>query len=113
MVFLVRKIGEKKAGQLLLTADIILASEAKELGLVNYIEEKSAIENAVIEFTKKLIAQNSSQSLSATKAMLAEVQSKPLDDALDFAAKQNALARSTPDCQKGIEAFLGKQNLIW
>lgn len=113
MVFLIRKIGEKKAGQLLLTADIIPASEAKEFGLVNYIEEKSAIENAVIDFTKKLISQNSTQSMAVTKAMLAEVQSKPLEDALDFAARQNALARSTQDCQRGIEAFLGKKDLLW
>ena len=113
MVFLIRKIGEKRASQLLLSADIITAADALQLGLVNYVIPKDEIEKSVATFTQKLIAQNSSQSLAITKTMMADVQSKSLDDALDFAAKQNAEARATTDCKKGIQSFLDKKDVSW
>jgi methylglutaconyl-CoA hydratase len=113
MVFLIRKIGEKKASQLLLSADIISASDALQLGLVNYVISKDEIEKFVWSFAQKLITQNSSQSLATTKAMIAEVQSKTLDEALEYAAKQNAEARATTDCKKGIQSFLDKKDISW
>jgi len=113
MVFLVRKIGEKKASQLLLGAEIISASEALQTCLVNYIVDKSEIENSVQAFAQKLIIQNSTQSLAATKTMLVEVQSKSFQEALDYAAQQNAIARGTDDCKKGIQAFLDKKEMKW
>jgi methylglutaconyl-CoA hydratase len=113
MVFLIRKIGEKKAAQLLLGADIITSDEALSLGMVNQIHPKETIEKAVFDFTQNLITQNSSQSLAATKAMINHVQGKTLDEALHFAADQNALARSSADCKRGIQAFLNKENISW
>lgn len=113
MVFLIRKIGEKKAAQLLLGAEIISADEAQSLGMVNQIHPKETIEKAVFDFTQKLITQNSSQSLAATKAMINYVQGKTLDEALHYAAEQNALARSSADCKQGIQAFLNKENINW
>jgi methylglutaconyl-CoA hydratase len=113
MVFLIRKIGEKKAAQLLLTADIISASEGLQLGLINYVVAASEIEKSVSDFTQKLITQNSAQSLATTKAMINDIQVKSLEEALNFAAHQNATARATPDCKRGIQAFLNKENLSW
>lgn len=113
MVFLIRKIGEKKAAQLLLTADIIEAAEALNLGLVNSVVAATEIVKSVSDFTKKLITQNSAQSLSTTKAMINDVQAKSLEDALNYAANQNATARSTSDCRRGIQAFLSKESLSW
>ncbi len=113
MVFLIRKIGEKKTSQLLLGADVISAAEALPLGLVNYIIDKKEIDRSVTDKAHQIIAQNSSQSLAATKAMLAEVQAKTLDEALAYAAQQNATARATDDCQKGVRAFLNKEVISW
>jgi methylglutaconyl-CoA hydratase len=113
MVFLIRKIGEKKAGQLLLGADIISAEAALALGLVNKIYSKATITQETLEFTNKLIAQNSAQSLATTKTMINQVQGKSFDEALDFAVKQNAIARSSTDCKRGIQAFLNKEKLSW
>jgi methylglutaconyl-CoA hydratase len=113
MVFLIRKIGEKKAAQLLLSADIIVAQEAHQLGMINQIFPSESIHQAVSEFTTKLITQNSPQSLAATKAMINEVQSKTLEESLNYAAQQNALARSTNDCKQGVEAFLSKKTITW
>jgi methylglutaconyl-CoA hydratase len=37
----------------------------------------------------------------------------PLSEALNFAAKQNATARESTDCKKGIASFLEKKSLEW
>jgi methylglutaconyl-CoA hydratase len=45
--------------------------------------------------------------------MINEVQSKTLEESLNYAAQQNALARSTNDCKQGVEAFLSKKTITW
>lgn len=113
MIFLIRKLGEAKARYLLLTGDLITATEAKEQGLVYKLVTKENLENEVLTFVKKLIATNSSLSMSTTKTMMSEVQDLTLDEALHYAAEMNAKARATGDCQRGISAFLKKEKIQW
>jgi len=113
MVFLLRKLGEQKAKQLLLSGDVIQADEALRLGLINRVVSADQLEHEVREFAQQLIRHNSAQSMMLTKQMMAAVQSKPLDEALDYAARLNARARSMEDCQRGIAAFLAKEKIIW
>lgn len=113
MVFLLRKLGEQKAKQLLLSGDVIQADEALRLGLINRVVSADQLEHEVREFAQQLIRQNSAQSMMLTKQMMAAVQSKPLDEALDYAARLNARARSMEDCQRGIAAFLAKEKIVW
>jgi methylglutaconyl-CoA hydratase len=35
------------------------------------------------------------------------------NESLVYAAEQNALARKTDDCQKGVSAFLNKEKISW
>ena len=113
MVFLLRKVGEAHSRELLLTGNLISASEAQRVGIVNRVVDASTLEKEVHDFAVQIITNTSSQSIASTKAMIAEVQHLALSEALDFAARQNATARSTEDCKKGIEAFLKKQPLKW
>lgn len=113
MVFLLRKMGEQRAKQLLLTGDLIKAEEALAMGLVNRVVSKETLATEVARFAQKLIESNSAQSLMLTKQMIAQVQSIPLENALNYAAEMNAQARATADCQKGIAAFLNKEELKW
>ncbi|MBI3220551.1 MAG: enoyl-CoA hydratase/isomerase family protein [Bacteroidetes bacterium] len=113
LIFLIRKIGEQKARQLLLTADLIQGAAAKEMGLVSTLVEKEALDQTVNEFANKLIVSNSGRSMQITKQMIGEVQSMSLQDALNYAATMNAHARATDDCKNGIAAFLEKRELKW
>ncbi|MFM8913296.1 MAG: enoyl-CoA hydratase/isomerase family protein [Flammeovirgaceae bacterium] len=112
-VFLIRKIGEQKAKQLLLSGDLVQGEEAVRLGLVNYVVEKESLEKNVQAFAARLIKNNSAQSMKLTKRLMADVQSMTLDQALAHAAAQNAHARATDDCKRGIAGFLNKQELTW
>jgi methylglutaconyl-CoA hydratase len=113
MVFLIRRIGEQKAKHLLLSGELVSGDRAVAFGLVNQIIPKESIETTVLEFVLKLIKNNSAQSMELTKKMIEEVQSMKLEEALDYAAEQNAYARTTDDFKKGIKAFLSKEELNW
>lgn len=112
-VFLIRKIGEQKARHLLLTGDIIQADTARAYGLITEVVPAGELEKRVNQFAQTLIIQNSSQSMQLTKQLINEVQNLKLEDALNFAANQNAKARATDDCKKGIASFLNKQEIKW
>ena len=112
-VFLLRKIGDGKARELLLTGKIITAEEAKNFGLINFISTKETIDSEVLEFATKLCNEASGQSIALVKEMIAEVQHLSVEDGLEYAARMNANARATDDCKRGINSFLTKEKLTW
>jgi methylglutaconyl-CoA hydratase len=113
MVFLVRKVTEKMARQLLLTGDVFPAEKALQYGLINEVVPADALAETVTKFAQKLCRQNSAQSMSLVKEMLGKVQQVTLDEGLQYAASMNANARATDDCKKGIAAFLNKEKITW
>ena len=113
MVFLLRKIGEGRAKELLLTGKLITAQQAHDFGIINFIVPAEDLETQVNAFAEQLCREASSDSLRLTKQMIAAVQEMPLHPALLHAAEQNALARETTDCKRGIAAFLNKEKISW
>jgi len=113
MVFLLRKIGELKTKQLLLTGELISAETAKEMGVINFVYPKESIAKEVYDFAQNLCVNTSGQSLETTKAMIAKVQEMTFTDGFNFAAEMNAKGRATEDCKKGISTFLNKEKLNW
>lgn len=112
-VFLLRKIGEMKAKELLLTGELIDAAQAKAYDLVNKVVPAEELEKTVDDFAQMLINKNSGQSMALTKQMIANVQSMNVEDGLNHAAEMNAKARATDDCKKGIASFLNKTPIDW
>lgn len=113
MVFLLRKVGEGRAKQLLLGGSTFTAEDALQFGLINYIREKDVLGQEVTAFASQLIESNSAYAMGVTKGMIAKVQSLTIADALDFASEMNAKARGSEDCKRGITAFLKKQRISW
>ena len=113
MVFLVRKIGEGRARELLLGGNLIEAVTAQQYGLINYVTPLEDLESAVQGYADMLLVKNSATSMGMTKQLLNQVTTMPLNKALDLAADMNAKARSTEDCKKGLAAFLNKESIMW
>jgi len=113
MVFLLRKINEGKAKELLLTGKLISAQEAMDYGIINQIVESEKIEDFVHEFAINLAETTSAQSIENTKTMINKVQEIELNEAFDYAAEMNAKGRGNEDCKKGIAAFLNKEKIVW
>ena len=113
MVFLVRKVGEKNAREMLLNGDVFKADQALKYGLINYVVKPEELADNVFNFAQKICKLASAQSLGLVKEMLANVQSMDVNKALEYAAQTNAKARTTDDCKRGIAAFLNKEKLSW
>ncbi len=113
MIFLLRKIGEAKAKQLLLSGENFSAEQAVHMGLVYEVISKQNLETHVMEFAKRLIHTNSSHAMMLTKQMITKLHSMSLQESLSFAADMNARARESYDFKKGISAFLRKEKLDW
>ena len=100
MTFLIRKIGEGRAKELLLTGKLITANEAVTYQMVSQIFEKEIIAEKVEEIALSICRQNSAEAMATTKFMMAEIQNLSIKDALNYAANQNAKARGSADCKK-------------
>lgn len=106
-VFLIRKIGEQHARELLLSARKVSAEEAYSLGMINAVVPCPELE-ATVQSYALAIAKNSPSAIALTKTLLSTVSGMSMEPALEYAASMNALARSTDDCKKGIAKFLNK-----
>ena len=108
MVFLLKRVSETQAKDLMLTCKFINGTEAHRIGFANYVTEQYMLEN----FTHKLCENlNSlpSSSVQLTKEMFRNVPSMSFESALEYAVDMNALTRMTTDCRNGIQKFLTKK----
>lgn len=112
-VFLMRKIGEGKARELLLSGNLYPAQQVLEMGMITQVVEAGQLGEVVSRFTQELIKNNSGEAIALTKKMLADFAGMGIKEALSSAARYNAEARGTADCKKGIHAFLNKEPLTW
>lgn len=112
-VFLVRKIGEGRARELLLTGKLVSAEAAAQMGLINGVVGASQIGAQVHQLAEQLCKGASGHSLTLTKKLVRSVFDFSLQEALELAASLNAEMRHTEDCKKGVAAFLNKQSIIW
>jgi len=110
--FLALQVGDKRCRDLLLTARLFDAAEAREMGLVNEVVAHGELMARAQSLAQTLIA-NSPQSLSATKRLLAAQNRAWLDAAIIAALASNAESRETADFHEGIAAFLEKRKPVW
>lgn len=113
MVFLTRRVSGSVARKLLLTGEIISASEAKKLQLITDVVEPDRLDSFIHQYATGLAKNTSPQSVATIKQMLLEIQQKTLEEGLEYAAEMNARARGEADCKKGIASFLNKEKIIW
>jgi methylglutaconyl-CoA hydratase len=107
MVFLIRKVGDTQARRLVLTAETIDATEARNIGLITKVVPDHDLE-AETQRLAGILQKNSSSAMALSKSMLASLHGMSLDAGLVYAATTNAFARSTDDCKDGVHAFLTK-----
>ncbi|MBN1398371.1 MAG: enoyl-CoA hydratase/isomerase family protein [Bacteroidetes bacterium] len=113
LIFLVRRIGEGRARELVLKGNIINAEEALKVGLVNKTVPAIELEKTGLQLANELITKNSGTSMGLIKELLARVHGMATNDALEYASHLNALTRMTDDCKKGMDAFLNSKQNEW
>ncbi|MBX2992995.1 MAG: enoyl-CoA hydratase/isomerase family protein [Bacteroidetes bacterium] len=113
LVFLIKRVGEGKARELVLRGHTLSAQEAAAIGLVNITVPAISFEPTIEKLVSDLLQNNSLHAMGLCKEMLSKLHGLNLMEAIDFAANMNAAARMTPDCKEGIAAFLNKEKLQW
>ena len=113
MVFVRRKLGETAARDLLLRGRLLDAPDAAEMGLITRSVDPDALDTTVDTLAHELATETSGSAVALTKEMLAHIDGMGLEEALDYAVHMNAFARTTDDCQAGIDAFLNKTDPPW
>ncbi len=113
LVFLLRKISEARAKEILLSGKLISSDRAYEIGLVSKVVSEHELSTYVEDFATDLAKSNSAASMGLTKKLISDVQSMELETALSLAAKTNAQVRDSEDCQRGIASFLNGEKITW
>ncbi len=113
LVFLIRKISEARAKELLLGAKLIDAARAYEIGLVTGVVPVDELSAYTEGFASDLSQSNSAASMGLTKKLISEVQGMDLQSALSMAAETNARVRESADCKRGIAGFLQGEKITW
>ncbi|MGE5680212.1 MAG: enoyl-CoA hydratase-related protein [Bacillota bacterium] len=106
--FLPRLIGLHRSAALMMTADKISATEAKELGLVYRVFDAEEVEARVMEFSMAL-SQMPTRALGLIKAALNKTFSNDLPGQLLLESELQAKAGKTGDYSEGVRAFLEKR----
>ena len=104
-IFVIKRIGEGIARQLLLTGEIISGKRAYEIGFANYLYNN--VLDGAIEVASN-IRLNSVFSVKETKSMIDSVSGLSVDDAVNYCIRLNTISRSSEDFKRGIESFLKK-----
>jgi len=112
-VFLVRKIGEGRSRELLLTGKLVTADKAAADGLITAVVPAAEIGAHVAKVAMSLCKEASANSLKVTKKLIGTVLDLPLGEGLLHASELNAATRGHEDCKRGIAAFLNKEKLTW
>lgn len=103
--FLTRAIGYAKAMEMFLTAEVIQAERAYELGLGNYLIEHKELKEFTGSLAKK-IAQNAPEAIQMTKRVLKRAHRESLESQLDLLAAYQSMAQRMDDHFEGVDALL-------
>jgi len=104
--FLISRVGEGMAKQLLLSGDLIDSKRAYEIGFVNYLYSNAL--TGALDVASKL-KNNFQQSMELTKEMIHRVSGLSVDDAVEYCIGLNTISRTTENFKEGINNFLTKK----
>ena len=104
-----RLVGMQKAKELAFFADVIDATEAERLGLVNRVVPAAELDAFVDGWARRLAA-GPPMALSMTKTMLNNALMVSMDQALEDEARSQNVNFATKDFTEAISAFVEKRD---
>ncbi|WP_416202609.1 enoyl-CoA hydratase [Marinobacter sp. X15-166B] len=112
MVALSRNVSRKHAMEMLLTGELIDATRAEQIGLVNRVVADEELD-ATVERLAGTIAGKSSHTLKIGKAAFYQQLEMGLADAYEYTARVMTDNLQARDAREGISAFLDKRPPHW
>lgn len=110
--YILKRVGEATAKELMLTGRQFHAKEAAQAGLVNQVLQGMELESKVAELIQELL-QAAPGSIAASKQLLHRLAAKELEAAIPDTVEAIAKARSSAEGQEGMQAFFEKRKPNW
>jgi len=110
--FVIKRIGEFGAKELMLSGKRFSAYEAHRWNLVNHIVKSENIEETIEHFNKQFKS-SAPNAVKETKKLIHEVLNSNVDDSINYTSKLIANLRASDEGQEGMEAFLNKRKPKW
>ncbi len=112
MVALSRNVSRKHAMEMLLTGDMVDASHAAEIGLINKAVPANALDEEVTGLARK-IASKSSMTVSIGKRAFYDQLERGISDAYAYTSDVMVKNMLTHDAEEGVNAFIEKRDPTW
>lgn len=110
--YVIRRVGESRCRQLMLTGERFRSDRAKRYGLVNTAVPIEDLDDAVEARTAQLLT-SGPEALKTCKELLHRVPLMDFREARDYTAEVIARLRISPEGQEGMAAFLEKRKPDW
>jgi len=110
--FVIKRIGEFGAKELMLTGKRFKAKEAKKWNLVNHVYNNEKEENPLDEILKQFES-SAPEAVKETKKLIKEILGKYINEGIDYTSKLIAKLRASEEGQEGMAAFLEKRKPNW
>ncbi|HRN27293.1 MAG: enoyl-CoA hydratase/isomerase family protein [Ignavibacteriaceae bacterium] len=109
---LTRLVNSGRAAEMILTADMIDASEALRIGLVNKVYPQSELQSKAFEMASKIVSKGQQAIRFALKSIKV-VDEVSLQQGQNIEAAMFALCCGTEDFKEGTQAFLEKRKPVF
>lgn len=109
---LTRTVGPSMARQMLLSAELIDAARALEIGLVNYVVDDTALMAEAKRIATRY-AEGPGVSFKLIKQNLLHAEAATFADSLDVEGENQVTAMLTEDHKEAVAAFLGKRKGVF
>lgn len=111
--FVIRRCGEYRSMQLMLSGALIPAARAKEAGLADILVDADQAENEIGRLSQEL-SSNAPEAMMSCKKLVRKVADHPMNGQLfDFTGKVLDQVRNTDEAKEGIRAFREKREPYW
>lgn len=110
--FVVRRIGERAAREMFITARRIDAEEANRIGLVDFMCPADELDNKVSEICR-LIIKNAPGAIKTVKELLSDLNKFKFPELGEHTAKMIANLRAGKEGQEGMNSFINKRKPGW
>lgn len=111
--YIIKRIGEFNARELMLTGKRFDSQEAARKGLVNQFFQTEALEAFINSITSELHT-SGPQAMASCKELIFNItKSQNFNETIDYTARMIADARASEEGQEGMAAFLEKRKPNW